>query len=228
MSQRTNVDWIRELRGDLGGDAQRQAHHDLANYLHVVAYNYLRLREADLPALASFAPEESAALAQDFVQDTLEKLARDAFALLNRFRGDGRFTSWAAQIVRNQAAMELRRSYWTRRADLPEERNETEAAVNAPASAARVAPLADSPEHAATRGQVAAILQACLERLPERNRLAIVQCIADDARAELVAQSLHTSANAVYLLITRGKRQLRECLEQAGLSRDVLALFEGA
>ncbi|MCB0237375.1 MAG: hypothetical protein KDH08_01795, partial [Anaerolineae bacterium] len=61
---------------------QASAHKDLANYLYVVAYNYLRLRQADLRALADFAAEELASLAQDFVQETLEKLARRDFALL--------------------------------------------------------------------------------------------------------------------------------------------------
>ena len=36
-------------------DAQREAHQDLASYLYVVAYNYLRLRQADLYHLADFA-----------------------------------------------------------------------------------------------------------------------------------------------------------------------------
>lgn len=226
MTQRSNVDWIRELRGDCDRDVQRQAHEDLGNYLYVVAYNYLRLRQADLPALAAFAPEDAAALAQDFVQETLEKLARDDFALLGRYRSDGRFTSWAAQVVRNQAAMELRKSYWTRRISLPEPGDDP---GEEPLELPRRPTEADAdanPEHTAARAQVNSILQACLERLPERNRLAIVGCIADDLRAEAVAQQLNTTANAVYLLITRGKRQLRDCLQRAGLSRDVLSLFD--
>ena len=119
MGQRNNQAWVEELRGDCGSERQSDAHRELANYLYVVAYNYLRLRQADLRALADFAPEEVAALAQDFVQETLEKLARNEFALLASFSGAGKFTSWAAQIVRNQAAMELRKSYWTRRTPLP-------------------------------------------------------------------------------------------------------------
>lgn len=85
MTQRSNQDWVQELCGDRGDDAQRLAHQDLARYLYVEAYNYLRLRQADLYRLADFAAEELAALAQDFVQETLEKLARDDFALLGRY-----------------------------------------------------------------------------------------------------------------------------------------------
>ena len=84
------------------------------------------------------------------------------------------------------------------------------------------------PAQHAQQQQVQDVLQRCLARLPERNRLAIVSCIADDMRAESVAQTLNTTANAVYLLIARGKRQLKDCLQNAGLSRDVLSLFETA
>ena len=82
MGQRNNQAWVEELRGDCGSERQSDAHRDLANYLYVVAYNYLRLRQADLRALADFAPDETATLAQDFVQETLEKLARNEFAVL--------------------------------------------------------------------------------------------------------------------------------------------------
>ena len=55
MGQRNNQAWVEELSGDYGVDAQREAHQDLASYLYVVAYNYLRLRQADLYHLADFA-----------------------------------------------------------------------------------------------------------------------------------------------------------------------------
>ena len=75
-SMRDNQEWVQQLRGDRGGQQQAAAHRDLSSYLYVVAYNYLRLRQADLRALDAFPAEDLAALAQDFVQETLEKLAR--------------------------------------------------------------------------------------------------------------------------------------------------------
>ena len=229
MGQRNNQAWVEELRGDCGSERQSTAHRDLANYLYVVAYNYLCLRQADLRALADFAPDETAALAQDFVQETLEKLARNDFALLASFSGAGKFTSWAAQIVRNQAAMELRKSYWTRRTPLPTS-DDSEESSEQPwlAQTLTDTSVGVDPARRAQQQQVQDILLHCLAGLPERNRLAIVNCIADDVRAESVAQTLNTTANAVYLLIARGKRQLKECLQRAGLSRDVLSIFETA
>lgn len=76
MTQRSSEEWVRELCGDRGQEPQQLAYQELANYLYVVAYNYLRLRQADLRALADFAADDVAALAQDFVRNTGEGLAQ--------------------------------------------------------------------------------------------------------------------------------------------------------
>ena len=68
-------------------------------------------------------------------------------------------------------------------------------------------------------------MQRCLAGLSERYRLAVVNCLGDDVPAEAVARTLDTTANAVYLIIQRAKRQLRRCLESAGIDRSVLAVF---
>lgn len=226
MPQRSNTDWVRDLRGEGGHQAQQAAHHDLARYLYVVAYNYLRLRQADLHRLADFAAEELAALAEDFVQETLEKLARDEFALLGRYSADGNFTSWAAQIVRNQAAMELRKSYWTRRGPLPQAGDGDDSGA-ASELATELADPADEvdPVRQAQQRAVRDLVQRCIGRLSERYRLAVLNCLGDDVAAEVVARALQTTPNAIYLIIQRAKRQLRACLEQAGLDRSALAVF---
>ena len=223
---RDNQEWVQELRGDRGGQQQEAAHCDLANYLYVVAYNYLRIRQADLRALAAFPVDDLSALAQDFVQETLEKLARNQFALLATYSGAGKFTSWAAQIVRNQAAQELRKSYWTRRNPLPASRDPDEDGAE-PLLLQRLADTSDEadPARRAQQTQVAATLQGCLAGLSERYRLAVLNCLGDNVPAEAVARALDTTANAVYLIIQRAKRKLRQCLERAGLDKTVLAVF---
>lgn len=226
MAQRNNTEWVRELRGEGGAHAQRSAHQDLARYLYVVAYNYLRLRQADLNRLADFAAEELAALAEDFVQETLEKLVRDGFALLDRYNAAGNFTSWAAQIVRNQAAMELRKSYWTRRGPLPQSHGGDENGAESELATELADPSDDvDPARLAQQRQVCDLMQRCISRLSERYRLAVLNCLGDDVSADVVARALDTTANAVYLIIQRAKRQLRACLEQSGLDRSALALF---
>ena len=223
---RENQDWVQELRGDRGLTIQASAHNDLANYLYVVAYNYLRLRQADLRALADFAAEELASLAQDFVQETLEKLARRDFALLATYSGAGKFTSWTAQIVRNQAAQELRKSYWTRRNPLPPADDSDATQEEAVLTRQLDDTSAETdPARSAQQGQATEALQRCLAGLSERYRLAVLNCLGDDVPADSVAHALDTTANAVYLIIQRAKRQLRQCLESAGIDRSVLAVF---
>lgn len=223
---RDNQEWVQELRGDRGGQQQEAADCELANYLYVVAYNYLRIRQADLRALAAFPVDDLAALAQDFVQETLEKLARNQFALLATYSGAGKFTSWAAQIVRNQAAQELRKSYWTRRNPLPASSDPDEDGAE-PLLLQRLADTSDEadPARRAQQTQVAATLQGCLAGLSERYRLAVLNCLGDNMPAEAVARALDTTANAVYLIIQRAKRKLRQCLERARLDKTVLAVF---
>ena len=223
---RDNQEWVQELRGDRGGQQQEAAHCELANYLYVVAYNYLRIRQTNLRALAAFPVDDLAALAQDFVQETLEKLARNQFALLATYSGTGKFTSWAAQIVRNQAAQELRKSYWTRRNPLPASSDPDEDGAE-PLLLQRLADTSDEadPARRAQQTQVAATLQGCLAGLSERYRLAVLNCLGDNMPAEAVARALDTTANAVYLIIQRAKRKLRQCLERAGLDKTVLAVF---
>ncbi|MCO6452690.1 MAG: sigma-70 family RNA polymerase sigma factor [Caldilineales bacterium] len=219
-SNRSNSDWLHELKGAAGVQTQRQAHEDLANYLYVVAYNYLRLRQTDIAALDRFAEEEKAALAQDFVQETLEKLAADDFALLQNYRGDGRFLSWAASVVRNQAAQELRRSYWTRRIA-----GSVDGEEESPLPLLTLPDLtpASNPADSLEQRELASALQDCIEALPERSRLAFWWTVAEDIPAASVADHFETTANAIYLLVSRARRQLRECLQAREVTPFALA-----
>src|SRR5262245_55981058 len=110
---RSNRQWIDDLSGQQGATPQQQAHLDLANYLYIVGYNYLVRRQGDVNGLAESPGEELAALAQDCVQDILEKIAVANFALLARYHGKGSFTSWVAIILRNHIAGLLRRAPFT-------------------------------------------------------------------------------------------------------------------
>lgn len=213
-SQRDNWEWIRDLNGTNGRDAQRRAHADLATYLYVVAFNYLERRRNTVPVLSEFDNDEMAELAQDFVQETLEKLANNKHELLGQYSGAGRFTSWAAQIITNQIASELRRPYWRRRGSLPEDlfmqREDTET------------PL---PETSAMINELHEVLQSCLDHLSDRYRIAFLRCIVEGDRAEDVATDLDTTSNAVYLLVFRSKRNLRKCVTKAGIGPDIFGIF---
>jgi RNA polymerase sigma factor (sigma-70 family) len=161
---RSNQQWLDELRGGRGVELQRQAHLDLANYLYVVGHNYLLRRQSDVRGLAEHGAEELAALAQDCVQDVLEKIAGADFALFSKFKGYGAFTGWAASILRNHIAGLLRRVPFTSHHldldtmhSLPSEEEE--------------------PNDRLVRTQVIAALQECLDRLSEQYRIVLIRCI---------------------------------------------------
>lgn len=223
MDKRSNGQWVRELRGETGAEAQHGAHHALAGYLYMVVFNYLRARQGQVAALACFGAEEVAALAQDFVQDTLERLARDRFALLQQYREEGSFTGWAAQIARSVAAQELRKAYWQRRAPLGDGSPDD--------SEGRFTPeLPDlardrDPAGSAQLDQARRLLADCLLGLSERYRAVAYNCLAEGVAADVVARHLDTTPNAIYLIIQRAKRQLRQCLEGAGVDKTLLAVF---
>ncbi len=81
------------------------------------------------------------------------------------------------------------------------------------------------PARQAQQQAVRDLVQRCVDRLPERYRVAVLNCLGDDVSADVVARALDTTANAVYLIIQRAKRQLRACLEQTGLDRSALVVF---
>ncbi|MCB0084442.1 MAG: sigma-70 family RNA polymerase sigma factor, partial [Caldilineaceae bacterium] len=124
------------------------------------------------------------------------------------------FTSWMAQVIYRQAASELRRPYWRRRNWVPNDQEIDPGADEA-----------DNPEVAAMLTQVNQVLSDCLQKLSPRYRMALLRCIVEDERAEVVAAELDITANAVYLLVHRGKQNLRKCVVKSGVDSDIFGIF---
>lgn len=221
MNARTNEKWLTDLRGAHGAHVQRLAFEDLARYLTTVAYNYLRMRQHELPVLAALDAEDAVALAQDFVQDLLEKIALNEFTLLNQFRGDGRFTAWVAVILRRHMAKELKRKRWTQPGWFFDEDVEAEQGGTQLLDPA----LGGDPHFWAQINQINAVLQKCLQLLTLKEYTSFVRCIGEGDPAEVVAQMLTITVNAVNLAVFKAKRKLRTCLRNAGIDVDDLQLF---
>lgn len=227
MQKRSNQEWVEALRGTGGSEEQGQACQNLAAYMYRVAYNYLLYRQAQANPriLGSFAPEELAALAQDFAQETLLKLAINDFALLDKFAGKGAFTSWAAKVVKNEARQELRKSYWERWALRLQEEAEQDDKWS-PTFELIIPSEEVSPDEAVMQQEVREALWGCLEGLRENQRVALLGLIVEGLSGEELARLLNRpSRNAVFLLIRRAKRNMRKCLEEKGWNREHLAIF---
>lgn len=220
MSQRSNQEWIRDLSGVEGKASQLRAHKDLAKYLFVVVYNYLldRRSEANPFALARLSSPDIVELAHDFVQETLEKLVTDDYALLDQYREEGRFTSYMAAIVRRAAARELRRAYWQRQVVLPQP-SEGDAEDWHSAIEFQLGTEDLGPEKMAARKHVLEVLKRCLDQLPDRQRFAFVRRVAEGRDTALVAASLGVTENAAYVLISRARKRLATCLRAHGIDR---------
>ena len=224
--RRSNPEWQDELRGRHGSEQQAQAFEDLAAYMYRVAHNYLLYRQgqANPHILVSFAPEELAIFAEDFVQETLRKLVNNDFALLDKFSGKSAFTTWVARVVKNEAGQELRKSYWERRVLLPsqgseqdEEQSSTfELIIPSKEECIEQAMIEDE-----VREEVREALRGCLEGLKESQRLALLGLIVEGFSGEELAHMLNRpSRNAVFLLVRRAKRNMRKCLEEKSWVRD--------
>lgn len=226
MAYRSNEEWLLDLRGARGQAQQQRAHEELANYLYRVAYNYLELRQGDVPVLRSFAPEDQAALAQDFVQETLEKIARDNYALLDeQFAGTGRFVAWAARIVQNQARQELRKAHWRHRASFALAETQEDETGELREGHRMLTSAEPSPENLALQEQVARILRSCIEHLEERRRTVVKRCLVEEEDPKVAAELLAITTNAVYVLLHRAKKDLRNCLARAKVGADIFEIF---
>lgn len=231
MAQRRNQDWLEALRGERGYLEQGKAYKDLAAYLYKVVSRYLEHRQASANPrfLATFAAQELAALAKDFVQETLEKLARDEFALLDQFEGKAAFTSWVAVIASRQAAQELRRAHWNRRASLPQSRDDSPSAGQDEVwQASFTIELEEkSPEKAAMQQDIRLALSGCLEHLKKNQRLALLGLIVEGVSGEELANRLNRSSrNAVFLLVRRAKKNMRKCLNKKGWDQALFEIFD--
>jgi RNA polymerase sigma factor (sigma-70 family) len=177
------------------------------------------MRQGDLPLLATLHPDDLGALAQEFVQDLLEKMAARQFELLAQFRGAGRFTIWAAVILRRRMARELKKKRWTQVVRLAEE----EGGQERPDAPQFLDPSRQvDPHFRAQINQIAATLQACLQTLTANEQVAFTRCVAQEEPAAVVAQALQATVNAVNLLVYKARRKLRTCLRQNGVDLDDL------
>lgn len=215
MTERTNEQWLEELRGE--GELQQNALEDLRKRLHRSIYYYLSQDRSDLRDLA---PKELQAMAGDMAQDSVLRVIEN----LDSFRGESRFTTWANKIAVRLAISTLRRARYKNFSldDLTKDGD----FLSAETSLTSDAP--PNPERAAERDDVMEkINKAMRDALTERQYQALVAVAVDNVPMDVVAERLDTNRNALYKLIHDARRKLKTHLETQGLSTDyMLRLFE--
>ena len=205
MAERTNQEWLAELRGP-GRD---QALADLRSRL----VRGLRYAMADRPNVTE-------ADIEDLVQDALVRILDG----LDSFRGESRFTTWAQKIAVRVAFTELRRRRWkdVSLQDLISQYDDvdlTPTVLTDPAA---------SPEQQATRQMMLEMVHRLIaEELTERQRQAMTAVMMGGMSLEEVARRMGTNRNALYKLLHDARRKLQKRMIAEGLSaQDVLAAFE--
>ena len=202
MSERTNEQWLADLRGPNPDEALA----DLYDLL-------VRGLRAGLGSYGGGA----GANAGDFAQEALIRITGN----LDSFRGESRFTTWAQKIAMNVALTELKRRRW-RDVSLQELSARREAADREPAD------VQPSPEGLALQNTVLRELRRMVEEeLTDRQREAVVAVILEGMPVSEVARRMNTNQNALYKVLHDARKRLKGRMEAAGISpREALAAFD--
>lgn len=138
-------------------------------------------------------------LDHDLAQDAAQEAFVNALRGLQRFRGDASFRTWLMRIALNAARTIARRQYHRREVPL-------EAAQDAPADvrdAANVVAMHDEAARAA----------AMLERLPEKQRMAVSLRINQGLSYQEISVVLDCTEGAARVNYHLGVKRLRELLK---------------
>lgn len=210
--KRTNEEWLSALSGTLGQTEQTAAIQDLADFLFRIAKRYLHNRRNTLLKLQFYTEQEITGMAEEMVQCFMEKLVKDGFDLLKKYSGKGSFNGWAAQVIVNLCRSELRRKAWRTTKPLD-----------------CIGPVVDhqsnQPDMIVIRAQLREQIIFCLDQLPGRYRIALVGIIVEGRSATEVGKILGVSANAVNILVYRGKKRLRDKFDDVGIGSGTLTAF---
>jgi RNA polymerase sigma-70 factor (ECF subfamily) len=202
VRERTNEQWLAELRGPNPGRALADLYDLLVRGLKAALGSYGSGVEANVG---------------DFAQEALIKITSN----LDSFRGESRFTTWAQKIAMNLALTELKRRRW-RDVSLQDLFAQREAADRGPAETQL------TPEQLALQNTVLHELRRMVdEELTDRQREAVVAVLLEGMPISEVARRMGTNQNALYKLLHDARRKLKRQMEAASLSpQEVLAAFE--
>jgi RNA polymerase sigma-70 factor, ECF subfamily len=205
MSDRTNEQWLDDLRSPNQAQAIADLREFLLRGLRVVLANRIR-RDLDH-------------VIEDFVQDGLIKIMDN----LGSFRGESRFTTWAQKIAVNSAFTELRRRRWQ---DLSLQEMIEDQEGNEFTPAILTDPQA-TPEVQVTRRSILEFVQRMIdEELTERQCQAITAVVFNEIPIEEVARRMNTNRNALYKLIFDARRNLQRKIGENGFTpQEILAVF---
>jgi RNA polymerase sigma-70 factor (ECF subfamily) len=157
--------------------------------------------------------------AEDVVQETYVR----AFTGLDMFRGDAAFGTWITRIAMNEALGRLRRRRPTVEWETYGSNRHQAEIINFPASAA-----GSDPEQEMAQGEIRAVLEQAIDRLPDAFRVVFVARIVEGMSIEATADLFGLQPETVKTRLHRARLQLRTELEkQLGPSLTSSFPFDG-
>jgi RNA polymerase sigma-70 factor (ECF subfamily) len=204
MQNRTNEEWLSDLRGE----NQDLAIEDLRRVL----------TRGLIYALSSRISTDLEAQVDDFVQDAILRILDK----MDTFRGESRFTTWAQKVAVRVAFTEMRRQRWkdiSLEDLLPEDSGDFTPLVLADPS--------PDPERLASQSQLLEMIEKMMsEELTDRQRTALLAVVQGGMPLEEVARRMDTNRNALYKLLHDARKQMRARMLEKGLTaEEVLAVF---
>src|SRR5919107_4579379 len=202
MKERTNEQWLMELRGANPDEALGDLYDLLVRGLRA--------------ALGSYGGGVDAYV-EDFAQEALLRITGN----LDSFRGESRFTTWAQKIAMNVALTELKRRRW-RDVSLQDLFARREGAERGPADTQL------TPEQLALQNTVLQELRRMVdEELTDRQREAVVAVLLEEMPISEVARRMGTTQNALYKVLHDARKRLKRRMEAAGISpKEMLQVFD--
>ncbi len=145
---------------------------------------------------------------KDDADDLTQDVFIQAYQSLPRFKGDSAFSTWIYRITVNASLNKIRKSplkvMFRRFENIAGSRDEKEIYTPVPDE--------EDPENILIRQEQIEWVRRALDRLPEKQRTAIVLSKYDDLSQKEIAGIMKTTEGAVEALLQRAKKNLREKL----------------
>ncbi|GAB4557125.1 MAG: RNA polymerase sigma factor [Anaerolineae bacterium] len=207
MRERTNEEWLAELKGPHPDKALADLRAHLMRGLRYAFAGHHKLGDADL---------------EDFAQEATVK----ALNAIDAFRGESRFTTWAQKIAIRVAYTELRRRRWQDVAleDLLPKAEEGDVSDFVPD--VLIEPGTGPETQSIQRSVLKSLREAISQDLTERQRRALMAVVVHGIPLEEVARRMDTNRNALYKLLHDARQRLKKAILARGYSvEEILRLF---
>ena len=204
MKERTNQEWLDDLRGSKREEALTELRALLLRGLRYAMVDRPQVGEADM---------------EGFVQEALLKILDG----LDTFRGESRFLTWAQKIAVHEAFTELRRKRWEN-VSLQDIATRYEGNF----TPTLLTDNDPSPEqHVTQRVLLETVQRLIAEELTEKQQQAMIAVMVVGMPLQEAARQMGITRNALYKRLHDARQRLQRRMLEEGLSLDdVLAAFK--